>query len=259
MIERSNYACPLCRLERDLMARFEAHLLPGYCGPILESSCLAAFPSVFALLAHLRTCGQQPDGHRSADQIFLELLRLPATESCSTADEIFIVAFLPTIHLTMRRVLENYPELSPDDTAHQMLLFLLQFLHSKELRLRESYFAFAIARKLRRSAFDWAKHQCRVRPSNGHAELAAPMIESSLESFERLAFLRHFLNSCVAKGWLDADELDLLIQFKVDGLSGEDLSSLEGLSPNALRQRVKRLLGKLRLLAREGDGSRARE
>lgn len=251
MIAGSNCACPLCRLERDLMARLSTRLCASSDREILSCSPhLASFPSVLTLLTHLKACGQEPDGHRAADQIFMELLRSPQGLSKSAVDDIFILAFVPTIHLTMRRVLERYPALSQHDVAHQLLLFLLLFLRSDELKWRKSYFAFAVSRKLRRSAFEWAKRECRMQATSSADELPDTRVESSLEAFERLAILRHFLNSCVSKGWIDSDELNLLIQFKLDGLSGEEF----GVSSNALRQRIKRLVAKLRRLAREQTG-----
>ena len=54
----------------------------------------------------------------------------------------------------------------------------------------------------------------------------------------------------MTKGMLTDSELDLLIQFKLDGNTGEELAALNGSSSNAVRQRFKRLLAKLRRLAR---------
>jgi hypothetical protein len=48
---------------------------------------------------------------------------------------------------------------------------------------------------------------------------------------------------------LTDSEIDLLIQFKMDGNSGVELAALNGSSSNAVRQRFKRLLSKLRRLA----------
>jgi len=45
-------------------------------------------------------------------------------------------------------------------------------------------------------------------------------------------------------------ELDLLIEFKLDGNTGEELAALNGSSSNAVRQRFKRLLAKLRTYLR---------
>jgi hypothetical protein len=70
------------------------------------------------------------------------------------------------------------------------------------------------------------------------------------ESFERYAQLRHFLHRCLARGDLTETELSLLIQFKLEGTNREDFDNPNGNASNALRQRLKRLLTKLRRLAR---------
>jgi hypothetical protein len=49
---------------------------------------------------------------------------------------------------------------------------------------------------------------------------------------------------------LTAAELNLLIQFKLEGTNGEDFDSANGNASNARRQKLKRLLAKLRRLAR---------
>ena len=87
------------------------------------------------------------------------------------------------------------------------------------------------------------------------AVAALTAAEPAEESFERFALLRHFLQSSVTKKWLSDDELDLLIQFKLDGNSVEELGENNGVSANALRQRAKRLVAKLRRLASEPNGS----
>jgi hypothetical protein len=71
------------------------------------------------------------------------------------------------------------------------------------------------------------------------------------EPFERYAQLRHFLHRCATRGDLAPSELDLLIQFKLEGSNGDMPHASNGnSSSNAARQKFKRLLAKLRRLAR---------
>jgi DNA-directed RNA polymerase specialized sigma24 family protein len=60
----------------------------------------------------------------------------------------------------------------------------------------------------------------------------------------------HFLHRCVSRGLLGNAELDLLIQIKLDGNTGEEVAESNSITSNAVRQRMKRLLAKLRRLAR---------
>jgi len=73
--------------------------------------------------------------------------------------------------------------------------------------------------------------------------------DSAVDSFERHAPLRHFLKRCVSKGLLRNGELELLIEFKSNGTSGEEFADFNGTSSNALRQKLKRLVAKLHRLA----------
>ena len=70
------------------------------------------------------------------------------------------------------------------------------------------------------------------------------------DSFETHAQLRHFLHRCVTKGDLTEAELNLLVQYKLEANHLNDFEPSNGQASNALRQRLKRLLAKLRPLAR---------
>jgi len=113
---------------------------------------------------------------------------------------------------------------------------------------RQSHFAFAISRAVKRQVFEWANRECGPNGvmNHGNGELLSALTVE--EPFERYALLRHFLHRCVTKGLLSDSELDLLIQFKLDGNNGEELGKSNGTSSNAVRQRLKRLLTKLRRL-----------
>src|SRR6266702_8830166 len=116
------------------------------------------------------------------------------------------------------------------------------------MRVRQSHFAFAISRSVKRQVFAWAAREGALVNQTGDALTPLPIEEP----FERYAQLRHFLRRCGTRGELTDPELDLLIQFKLEGASnGEVLHASHGTSSsNAARQKLKRLLAKLRRLAR---------
>jgi DNA-directed RNA polymerase specialized sigma24 family protein len=163
---------------------------------------------------------------------------------------VLVLVFLPMLHGTIRRVGRQQPGLAQEDITQQTLSFLLQYLRSDELRSRQSHFAFAISRAVKRQVFEWANRErgktgfVRYYDGETFAALAAE------EPFGRYALLRHFLHRCVKKGLLADAELDLLIQFKLKGTNGEEFADFNGTSSNAVRQRLKRLLAKLRRLAK---------
>ncbi len=63
------------------------------------------------------------------------------------------------------------------------------------------------------------------------------------QPIEHAAVLRHFLDRCRQRGILSGQDLELLVHFKLDELPSGDYS-------NASRQRMKRVLGKLRRAAK---------
>jgi hypothetical protein len=245
MHERPNCRCPLCLLEEKLRAELhdnpENHSLVLCSGPHL-----AAFPSATELLLHLQSLA----GNAASDTLLSELLEARAAFPGGLADSVFVLLFLPMLHSTLRRVRQRYPALSREDAAQQTLGALFASLASARLGERHSYIAFAIARKVRRATFEWASREAK-------SPLEAPRSDDPREthgsefagdSFERAALLRHFFGRAVERGTLTPGELDLLITFKLEG------GAENGAFSNAERQRLKRLLGKLRRLAGGNHG-----
>lgn len=256
MKERSNCYCRLCRAERDLLSQCQTSAYETDYRTLLEvCPDLAGFLTSAALLEHLRICRWDVNGEHSSDTVFRELLKAKAWfPHLGIVDDLFILAFVPAIHATLRQVFKQHPGLSAEDAGQHAVLTLLQFLRSGELRIRESHFAFAISRKIKRSLFQWAAEETG---QNAEERQESP-VEPAEDSFERYALLRHFLHASVEKNLLNDEELDLLIQFKLDGNSSEELGEPAGISGNAFRQRVKRLIAKLKRLAEGGKTDRQR-
>jgi hypothetical protein len=179
-----------------------------------------------------------------------ELLNLRAARPTFT-DSLLVLVFVPMLHRTVRRVVMWQPLLVEEDVVQQALGVLLEFLRSDDMRVRQSHFAFAISRAVKRQVFAWAAREGMKQALVNHAGDAFPPLVIE-EPFERYAQLRHFLNRCATRGDLSDSELNLLIQFKLEGAgNGEVLSTSNGnSSSNAARQKLKRLLAKLRRLAR---------
>ena len=237
--------CTLCKIElrllRDL-SRTDSYALSEV---FSASERLRAYPSVSSLLSDLKS---SPANARS-DQLLHELLIIRALTPAVT-ESLLILTFLPMLHGTVRRVSKQQPGLSLEDISQQVLSFLLQYLCSQELQARQSHFAFAISRAVKRQVFEWASRESGKMGVTDHYDGEAPASLTFEESFERYAFLRHFLHRCVTKGLLTDAELNLLIDLKLNGTNGEEFADFNGTSSNAVRQRLKRLLAKLRRLAR---------
>jgi len=249
MNERQNCRCPLCLIEQKLrkeLADPDNQERPR----ILLSSAphLAVFRTAADLLSHLQSLA----GNSSSDPLLGELLDARGLFPGSMVDSLFVLLFLPVLHLTLRRVRNRYPALSREDVVQQALGALFEYLASPHLAARDTYLAFAIARKVRRATFEWAAREAKspleAPRSDDHRETNSS--ESAEESFEHASLLRHFFGRAVETGTLTPGELNLLIQFKIEG------GSENGAFSNAERQRLKRLLGKLRKLASRSHGTR---
>jgi hypothetical protein len=248
MNERSRCRCSLCRLETELLTGFLDSDGQKSCQLLLSSAPeLALFSGAAQLLAHLRLCRETS----SSDRILRALLQAKDIFCNGVVERLFVLAFLPSMHASLRHMARRYPQLSQEDASQQALQALLHLLDSASLRARPSYLGFSIARRLKRATFEWAEREMRSRQFETASDNGRniPNGELSGDSFERLAFLRHFLDSAARRGVVNQQELHLLIQFKLE--NGAGCGTPQG-SSNAHRQRLKRLLSKLRRLASAG-------
>jgi DNA-directed RNA polymerase specialized sigma24 family protein len=237
--------CTLCDIELHLLSDLSHREAGAFREMFSNFQGLRQYSSASTLLLHLRA---SPADARS-DELLRELF---ASRGINPAfiEGLLVLVFLPMLHGTIRRVGKQQPGLAQEDITQQALSFLLQYLRSDELRSRQSHFAFAVSRAVKRQVFEWANRESgktgllRYYDGESFAALAAE------EPFERYALLRHFLHRCVTKGLLADAELDLLIQFKLNGTNGEEFADFNGTSANAVRQKLKRLLAKLRRLAK---------
>jgi hypothetical protein len=126
------------------------------------------------------------------------------------------------------------------------LVTFLETLNSAALRERNSHLAFVLSRMVKRSVFEWAERESRT-PGNDERDeyLSEPAASGIPEPFERAVLLHHFLFRCQRDGVLTGLDLELLVHIKLEA----DFGEVGGYS-NAIRQRIKRVLRKLRAAAR---------
>ena len=246
MNRASHCRCLLCDMERHLTEQFAE---PGgqnaYRQFATLSPLMSAFPAASDLISFLHTEHSAGNGSLAKDGILAELLRDTTDNGrSSTPRELLLLAFVPMLHRISRQVVTRCPALPPDDVAQHVVTALLESFGSLEFAGRDSHLAFAIARLLRRNAFAWAARESRGKVHGSDVvDLERAPHRDGAQPIERAAVLRHFLERCRRHGVLSGEELKLLVQFKLDGSPGAEYS-------NASRQRMKRLLGKLRRAAR---------
>jgi hypothetical protein len=240
---RSACSCTLCELEIRMLRNLaftETDIFSDLATPLL----LRNYPSTADLLLPLRSS----PANSTSDELLGECLKIHAAQPVFI-ETLLILAFAPMLHRAIRRVLLFQPAVAEEDVTQQALCSLLQFLRSDEMQTRRSHFAFAISRAVKRQLFAWAQREgVQDAPLKLEPDILASLIIE--DSFESYALLRHFLHRCVAKGDLTNAELNLLIQYKLEANHGEDLDNSNGHASNAVRQRLKRLVAKLRRLAR---------
>ena len=186
--------CALCNIEERLLTDLTLTQSNAFDELLSVSKHLRQFPSVPALLLHLRAS----PAATSSDELLRELFAARAIHPAFT-EGLLVLVFLPMLHGTIRRVTKRQPGLLAEDITQQTLSFLLQSLRSGELRTRQSHFAFAISRAVKRQVFEWANRESgRNGPLNhGTGEILAALTVE--EPFERHTLLRHFLYRCVTK------------------------------------------------------------
>ena len=236
--------CPLCRIETQLADELASSIAAYDAIRGSAANGLRAFASPFHLLSHLKATQAGP----SSDELFRELLAARAVEP-QFIETLMIVAFVPALHGTIRRIAKQQLRLTRADITQQALSVFLQVLGSEQIEKRQSHFAFAISRAVKRQLFEWAGREGAVHGPVREEEPQTQLPLPDDELMERHAVLRHFLHRCIAKGLLGDAELDLLIQIKLDGNTGEEVAESNSTTSNAVRQRMKRLLAKLRRLA----------
>jgi hypothetical protein len=249
---RSACHCLLCQFETHLRNQLDRDELE-YQKLAASSSLLSAFPTVPALAAHLRSCRSTGNGTHPADAFLLELLHTRQAEGTGTvARDILLLAFLPALHSTARHMALRYRQLSAEDIAQHLVTSLLEVLGAPELLQRRSHLPFVISRTVKRLGFDWAEREARS-PSNGDGDEPFPERSRSTgvpEPFEQTILLSHFLFRCQRERLLTGPDLDLLVEIKLEGKIGQEPG--RSIYSNAMRQRMKRLLQKLRHAASSG-------
>jgi len=244
--------CLVCRLEKSLTAEMRAETASH------EWACIAASSSILSRFASPLDAVRElhaPDDHTdgvSADTLLIEMLKQNENAPPpSVWQRILLLAFIPTIHRTASQVRLMFPALACDDTSQHALTVFLEFLRSSELRTRRSHLAFTIARKLRRQVFRWAFRETRRAPpeeSGGEATKEVENVAAEAPLYP-MVVLERFLDNCQKAGWLSTEERELLVRFKLNGVTCREIAGRNGNAAAAVRHRIQRLLNRLRHLA----------
>ena len=251
MNEHSACSCSICGVEQALIKKLaEKETAQQYDCLVRGSSILSGFPTALALLCRLRDTTTDEDQEDSSDEILRELLRPGESRGQELRQRLVLLILMPSVHRTSRQIAYGFPSLARDDIAQQLLTSILEILQSKPLLKQQSHFAFTITRLMRRHSFRWAIREARLAPAQ---ELTIPVVAEGVHEagigFETAIHLQEFLRGCLYDGQLTETEHDLLMLFKIQGVSADVLAAREGLSEIAFRHRMQRVVDKLRRIA----------
>ena len=236
--------CELCIVEVRLESELKA------LGNTTMENLFSPYPTLLpyssppVLVSRLRRLTADTE----SDHLLRDLIALRPSDP-GLVESLLVLAFLPLLHRTVRMVSKRQSLLASEDIAQEALRFFVEFARSDQIRSRNSHFAFVISREVKRHIFRWAGRESRSAARMDELKENVHSLNGHLP-FERLTELRHFLDRCVTKGVLTEKELNLLVDFKLNGGQIEESQGSNGASSNAVRQKLKRLLGKLRRVAK---------
>jgi len=244
--------CPVCELEHALISELNNEVSRSeYAIFVSHSSVLSAFPTASDLLAHLRQSQSADDPARELDEILGEVVRASPDPQQEIGRHLVLLILMPAIHKTSSQIAYGFPSLTRDDIAQHVITSVLEVVCSHLLQAQTSHFAFAITRAMRRSAFRWAIREAdlALRSNMENTSLDELRTDPS-SSFEPGVLLGEFLSRCLATGLITPVEHELLLLFKVHGVSSEVLAAQQKVSEVAFRHRMQRVIEKLRRVAR---------
>lgn len=252
MSARPSCCCPVCELERALLV--EINRQPNqneYRTLASQSSILSAFPTGADLLSHLHESYAAETHASGSDAILGELLRISRDPQSQIGRHLLLLILMPAIHRTSSQIIAGFPSLMRDDIAQHLVTAVLDIISSPAMRTQTSHFAFSITRAMRRSAFRWAVREADLAlAKNGEGTILQDLPVDAGASFEPKILLSEFLSRCLSSGLLSPVEHELLVLFKIRGVSSEFLAARQKVSEVAFRHRMQRVMEKLRRAAR---------
>ena len=120
--------CLLCRVEKQLADELASSIAAYDAIRGSAANGLREFDSPFHLLSHLKATQAGP----SSDDLFRELLAARAVER-QFVENLMIVAFVPVLHGTVRRIAKQQLQLTRADITQQALSVFLQVLRSERI------------------------------------------------------------------------------------------------------------------------------
>lgn len=254
MREHRKCNCPICRVERHLIATLGKRPGADQFRTFVESrEPLTTFGSVSELVEHLHAQRDGEERPPSANEIFTALIRASKFEvEAELSQSVLTLAFMPAIHRTYSEAKAWFRELPADDISQQTFTYFLELAAAAPVGLVDGQVSFLIARSLRRNVFRWAQKEMILLREREKTleELRHAMEPAFRDKFETVSLLNDFLDYAFRNGIVSEFERALLLKMKVEGFQAKEAAGMNTvLTPKAVQNRIERIMLRLQKAA----------
>jgi len=248
MSQRAICRCPLCQLEKRIVATLELEESAfWFLNLAARNNTLTPFTTVPELISFVQAAGPDPAKRRLCDGVYAALLQeLASDENADLLQGLLLRLLIPGLHRELRGLMVSFPGMNRDDLTQQLLANCLEIMRSPGILRKTAYVSASIIEWTKRDTIRWAIRQYR----EADREETGIIIDNFVENrdsvlFEAEIHLRHLLDESVSEGLITPEEAYLLLAYEIEGMTGEELGKREGLDRKALSHRVRRALQRL--------------
>jgi hypothetical protein len=249
MSQRAVCRCPLCQLERHIIAKLgEEESARWFRGSASRSAGLGGFETIPALIRYGHSAGQDASRRRVCDRIYLVLLReLSPKQNTDLVQDLLLRMLAPGLHRELKGMMVvSFPAIDKNDLTQQLITNCFEIMRSPGILKKTSYIAASLIEWTKRDTYRWAIRQYRTTDNEETRIVMDDVFEApESERFESEVQLREALEKGMSEGLIPSDDVKLLTAYELEGLSGEELGKREGLDPKALSHRVRRAIQRL--------------
>lgn len=249
MSQRAICRCPLCQLERRIIARLEQEDSVRWFRQLTaRTPSLRGFGTMSEVIAYTQSAGRDADKRKVCDGIYIPLLReLTPGENADLLHGLLLRMLAPGLHRELRGMMVvSFPGIDRDDLTQQLITNCFETMRSPGILKKSSYIAASLIEWTKRDTYRWAIRQYRTTDNEETRIVIDDIFEApGSEHFESEVHLRELLEKALAAKYISADDVKLLTAYEIEGVSGDELGKRVGLDPKALSHRVRRAIERL--------------
>ncbi len=258
MNKENNCPCVVCNVEAALLDSFSTQTARNHFKALASNyPVLSHFQSPLEAVAKLHEQGEAVN-HDAGNQILHAVIHAVSDKAFENlGQQLLLVAFTPAIHKIYREMCQRFPMLSPDDVAQQTWVAFLETAKSSAMLRQNGQLPVALVMNSRKAMLRWAMREARRASivQDGFEKFSEPLSE---DNFEDAILLEDLFRQAQLTRALSQSESQLLFKFRWEGFGAKELAHTNGRSTsNAVHHRLKRIVNRLRRLARSCDSAKA--